>query len=93
MGTLVNETTATQKRAIREHLERFGYIDRDIAMELCDCDALRSRISDLRHDPVAPMNIETVWKTKKNRYFRLGAIHSVGSGSFFIIDCQWLFVF
>ena len=68
MGTLVNETTATQKKAIREHLERFGFIDRDTAMALCDCDALRSRISDLRHDPVDPMNIETVWKTKKNRY-------------------------
>lgn len=68
MGTLVNETTRSQLRDIRRHLETKGYIDRDTALQLYECDALRSRISDLRHDPVSPMNIETVWKTKKNKY-------------------------
>lgn len=68
MGTLVNGTTMSQLRDIRKHLETHGQIDRDTALMLYECDALRSRISDLRHDPVDPMNIETVWKTKKNKY-------------------------
>ncbi len=68
MGTLVNETTRSQLMEIRRHLETHGKIDRNTALRLYECDALRSRISDLRHDPVAPMNIETVWTTKKNKY-------------------------
>lgn len=68
MGTLKNETTACQKAAIRAHLMEHGYIDRDTALYYYDCDALRSRISDLRHDKDNPMNIKTVWKKKKNRY-------------------------
>lgn len=69
MGTtLINETTACQKAAIRAHLLEHGEIDRDTALFYYDCDALRSRISDLRHDKDDPMDIKTVWKTKKNRY-------------------------
>lgn len=68
MGTLKNTTTQSQLIAIRKHLERYGYIDHATSLSLCDCDALRSRISDLRHDRDDPMNIETVWDTKTNRY-------------------------
>lgn len=68
MGTLVNEMTGTQLREIRHQLETFGWIDKSTALEICDCDRLGARIWDLRHDPVDPMNIETVMKTKLNRF-------------------------
>jgi hypothetical protein len=68
MGPLENEMTATQRRFIREHLEKFGSIDKFTALELYDCDALRSRISELRHDAADPMPIKTVFKSKKNKY-------------------------
>ena len=68
MGTLVNETTGTQLREIRHQLETFGWIDKRTALEICDCDLLGARIWDLRHDPLDPMNIETVRETKKNRF-------------------------
>ena len=68
MGTLVNDTTRSQLTAIRSQLETVGYIDHKTSLELCDCDALRSRISDLRNDRDDPMDIETVWDTKQNRY-------------------------
>lgn len=68
MGTLVNETTSTQLREIRKQLETDGWIDKRMALELCDCDRLPARIWDLKHDPVDPMNIETVMKTKLNRF-------------------------
>ena len=68
MGTLDNETTRSQLLAIRNHLETVGHIDHKTSLELCDCDALRSRISDLRHDKDNPMDIEAVWDKKKNRY-------------------------
>lgn len=68
MGTLVNETTGTQLREIRQQLETFGWIDKRTALEICDCDRLGARIWDLRHDPVDPMNIETVIETKQNRF-------------------------
>ena len=80
MGSLENETTATQRRAIRHHLETYGYIDKFVALDLYDCDALRSRISELRHDPVEPMNIKTVFKTKKNKYG-----HSTTYGTYHLI--------
>ena len=68
MGTLDNATTRSQLAAIRNQLEKHGYIDHKTSLSLCDCDALRSRISDLRHDKDDPMDIETVWDTKTNRY-------------------------
>lgn len=68
MGTLINETTRTQLQAIRRQLETEGWIDRDKSRELCECDRLGARIWDLKHDPVAPMNIQTVMRKKKNRF-------------------------
>ena len=68
MGTLVDETTGTQLRMIRAQLENEGWIDRDKSLEICDCDRLPARIWDLKNDPLDPMNIETVMKTKKNRF-------------------------
>lgn len=70
MGTLVNETTRTQLQAIRRQLETEGWIDRDKSLEICDCDRISARIWDLKNDPVDPMNIDTVTRTKKNRYGR-----------------------
>lgn len=67
MSTLTNAQTMTQKAAIREHLLEFGIIDKPTALYLYDCDRLGARVWDLRHDPVAPMNIVTDYKTKKNR--------------------------
>jgi hypothetical protein len=68
MGTLVNENTRSQCQAIRKHLEEHGWIDRDTSRAICDCDRISARIWDLKNDPVNPMNIETVMKTKKNRF-------------------------
>lgn len=68
MATLVNETTRCQLQAIRAQLETEGWIDKRTALELCDCDRLASRIHDLRSDPIDPMNIETVYLTKVNRF-------------------------
>lgn len=67
MGTLTNEMTRSQLAAIRAHLLKHGWIDKPKAFALCDCDRLGARVWDLRHDPVAPMNIVTDYKTKKNR--------------------------
>lgn len=67
MSTLTNAQTMTQTAAIREHLLRHGWIDKPTAFAVCDCDRLGARVWDLRHDPVAPMNIVTDYKTKKNR--------------------------
>ncbi len=71
MGTLINDTTQTQLQEIRQQLMTSGWIDKRVALEICDCDRLGARIYDLRHDPVAPMNIETVRETKKNRFGHL----------------------
>lgn len=68
MGTLVNDNTQTQLREIRQQLLTHGWIDKRVALEICDCDRLGARIYDLRHDPVEPMNIGTVRETKKNRF-------------------------
>lgn len=68
MATLVNETTRCQLRAIRAQLETEGWIDKPTAMALCDCDRLASRIHELRSDPIDPMEIETVYHTKINRF-------------------------
>ena len=68
MGTLVNETTRSQLREIRKHLEQYGWIDDASAYEICGSKRLPARIHDLKHDPVDPMKIETVMKTKKNRF-------------------------
>lgn len=68
MGTLVNETTRSQLVAIRLQLENEGWIDRDKSREICDCDRLSARIWDLRHDPIDPMEIETVRVKRKNRF-------------------------
>lgn len=68
MGTLINETTRTQLREIRAHLETYGWIDKPKALEICDCERLGARIWDLRHDPAAPMNIKTERVTGKNRF-------------------------
>ena len=68
MGTLVNETTRSQLREIRAYLLTYGWIDKPKALELCDCDRLGARVWDLRHDPVDPMEIETVMRTKINRF-------------------------
>lgn len=67
MGTLANEATRTQLCMIREHLLEHGEIDKKTALLLCDCDRLGARVWDLRHDPEAPLQIETVRVTKKNR--------------------------
>lgn len=71
MGTLINDTTQTQLQEIRQQLMLHGWIDKRTALEICDCDRLGARIYDLRHDPVAPMNIETVRESKKNRFGHL----------------------
>lgn len=71
MATLVNETTLSQKKIIRQQLETEGWIDKPTALELCDCDRLASRIHDLRSDPLDPMDIETVYLTKTNRFGHL----------------------
>lgn len=68
MATLVNETTRCQLRAIRAQLETEGWIDKPTAMALCDCDRLASRIHDLRSDPIDPMEIQTEYRTKTNRF-------------------------
>ena len=68
MGTLVNETTSSQLREIRKQLETYGWIDADVAFEICGSRRLPARIHDLKYDPVDPMNIETVTKTKKSRF-------------------------
>lgn len=67
METLTNEATRTQLREIRQHLERFGWIDKPTAMEICDCDRLGARIWDLRNAPWR-MDIVTETVTKKNRF-------------------------
>lgn len=67
MGTLRNETTLTQLAIIREHLLRYGAIDKHTALNICECDRLGARIWDLRHDREAPMQIETKRVTRKNR--------------------------
>lgn len=68
MSTLSNAATRTQNSEIRAHLIRYREIDKPTAMEICDCDRLGARVFDLRHDPIAPMNIVTVYRIKKNRY-------------------------
>lgn len=71
MGTLTNETTRSQLAAIRAHLLEHGWIDKPTALVLCDCDRLSARIHDLRHDPAEPMNIETQYAEKRNRFGHL----------------------
>lgn len=66
--SLLNLATSTQLREIRRHLKRHRWIDKYIAMAICDCDRLSARIWDLRHDPVDPLDIETVYVEGKNRY-------------------------
>ena len=66
MGTLDNATTRSQKAAIREYLLKYGRINKKEALALCECDRLTSRIYDLKNDPLDPMDIETVYETKKN---------------------------
>ncbi len=66
MGTIANEAIKTQLAAIRTQLIEEGYIDKPIAVELCDCDRRGARIWDLRHR--FGMDIVTEKKTKKNRY-------------------------
>lgn len=68
MGTLKNETTRTQLREIRKHLEQYGRNNDDIAYVICGTKRLPARIYDLKHDPVDPMNIKTVTVTRKNRF-------------------------
>lgn len=65
-GALSNEAVAAQWSAIRTRLMEFKYIDRDIALEICDCDRLGARIYDLRHK--FGMSIRTEYRTKKNRF-------------------------
>lgn len=67
-GALINETTLTQKLAIKAYLLEHGYIDKKIAMKICDCDRLGARIYDLRHDEVDPMKIRTEYRKKLNRF-------------------------
>lgn len=66
--TLNNEQTRSQLREIRRHLLEYGWIDKPTALEICDCDRLGARIFDIRHDPVDPMEIETVMREKTNRF-------------------------
>lgn len=54
--------------AIRAHLMEHGWIDRQTALALCDCDRLGARIWDLRHDTVDPMDIVTDVRVKTNRF-------------------------
>ena len=68
MSSLHDETTRTQKKAIKEHLLVFGEIDKPTAIEICDCDRLGARIYDLRNDPDDPLPITTRRVTKKNRF-------------------------
>lgn len=68
MGTLNNETTKSQNKAIRSHLLRFGEIDKKTAIAICDSERLGARIWDIRHDEDLPLDIETVRVTKKNRF-------------------------
>lgn len=68
MGTLTNDNTMSQKRAIRDWLLEYGEIDKPAALMLCDCDRLGARIWDLRHDADDPMDIKTERKTKVNRF-------------------------
>lgn len=68
MGTLANETTKSQCRAIRKHLLEHGEIDKPTALSICDCERLGARIFDIRHDPKDPMSIRTERRTKTNRY-------------------------
>ena len=63
----MNEQTRSQLREIRRHLLEYGWIDKPTALEICDCDRLGARIWDLRHDPIDPMEIETVTREKRNR--------------------------
>ena len=66
MGTLENETTRCQCAAIINQLLTDGWIDRDKALEICDCERLPARIWDLRHK--YGMNIKTDSVIKKNRF-------------------------
>lgn len=68
MATLKNDATRSQLRAIRERLLRVGWIDKRVALELCDCDRLGARIWDLRHDPLDPLPIVTETQEKINRF-------------------------
>lgn len=71
MGGLTNAATTSQCAAIRAHLIEHGVIDKPTALAVCDCDRLGARVWDLRHDPVAPMNIVTDYAEKKNRFGHL----------------------
>ena len=71
MGNLKNEMTMTQLKALRMQLETEGYVDKRIAIRLCDCDRLSARIWQLRHDKENPMDIKTEYRTRKNRFGHL----------------------
>ena len=66
--SLHNLATSTQLREIRRYLKKHRWIDKHIALEICDCDRLGARIWDLRNDPLDPMDIETVLETTTNRF-------------------------
>lgn len=68
MGTLKNNTTASQLAAIRKHLRRYRKIDTLTALEQYGCARLSARVWDLRHDLRDPMEIETDYAEGTNRY-------------------------
>lgn len=68
MGTLKNNTTASQLAAIRKHLRRYRKIDVRTAREQYGCERLGARIWQLRHDPLDPMEIVTDYAEGTNRY-------------------------
>ena len=61
----MSDTKSSQRRAIREHLEQYGWIDKPKALEICDSDRLGARIFELRKQGLP---IETEIRTKVNRY-------------------------
>ena len=65
MGTLINETTTTQKDMILRFMQENGSITQLQAAEEFGCWRLSARIWDLRADGHI---IKTTKVTKKNRY-------------------------
>ncbi len=72
----MNDTSAkatSQKAAILAHLSQHGHIDGETSRTLFGCEALRSRIANLRREGI---EIETRMRAFKSRFGHRGA-HAV----------------
>lgn len=61
----MSEATINQNAIIRAHLLTHGWIDKQTALAICDCERISARIYDLRH--YYDMDIVTEHKEGRNR--------------------------